>query len=468
MLGNQQIAYEQFTSKALDTNEYIAPDVILPAQQLPRANPATMPSTQSNYHQQMMDVQSALQNQQLLNDENIALLNSERAVLPPQQQQPQPQQQHQHQQQHQQVSQNLGSIQAEVQAQNQNQANGLEQFTGAALSLSQPSQQQPLTLTLALAKSNQFTFNKNLHYPPDVPFGLNSYPITNPPIFDSTYMLPYTNDGIPRRRRVSISNGQIGQIMNHEAFFDDFDSSLDDGFSRFNDYEMTRPGTSTGLVDNATIMQQQQKQQQQQQQQRAQAQAQAQIQNLQLQQQTSNELSNQVQVKMELPQHSPRQYSNQSIAKDQQNQSPQGQDQSLDQTQRQVQSQLPSQLLVRQVPTPPSSVTVAGVPPPNHQLIYNDEVIYNPNNGPITGTAAWKKERLLERNRIAASKCRQRKKNAQLQLQESVNRMERDLAVKNQKIQELENVVQRYKMNVRQYLEEGKVNEELLLNLINL
>ncbi|SCU78478.1 LADA_0A05820g1_1 [Lachancea dasiensis] len=38
----------------------------------------------------------------------------------------------------------------------------------------------------------------------------------------------------------------------------------------------------------------------------------------------------------------------------------------------------------------------------------------------LPGTPAWKRARLLERNRIAASKCRQRKKVAQKQLQEDV------------------------------------------------
>jgi hypothetical protein len=64
---------------------------------------------------------------------------------------------------------------------------------------------------------------------------------------------------------------------------------------------------------------------------------------------------------------------------------------------------------------------------PDQKLIYNNEVIFNPDAGPIPGTAAWKKARLLERNRIAASKCRQRKKAAQIRLKEDVLNYERDI-----------------------------------------
>ena len=56
---------------------------------------------------------------------------------------------------------------------------------------------------------------------------------------------------------------------------------------------------------------------------------------------------------------------------------------------------------------------------PRRPLIYNNEVIFNP-NGPIPGTNAWKRAKILERNRIAASKCRAKKKNMQKKLEEDV------------------------------------------------
>lgn len=191
------------------------------------------------------------------------------------------------------------------------------------------------------------------------PFDVNSYPITNPPIFDSTMTVPYTTDGVPRRRRISISNGQIGQIVSHEAYFAE-DSSLDVP----PEFE-SRPQTS----------------------------------------------------------------------------------------------------VIELVVEPPAMPTeIAGVPPPNHQLIYNNEVIYNPENGPIPGTAAWKKERLLERNRIAASKCRQRKKQEQVQLQNNIAKMEKELKKKDARIDELEYTVELLKASIKSCIEDG--NTERLKQFI--
>lgn len=70
---------------------------------------------------------------------------------------------------------------------------------------------------------------------------------------------------------------------------------------------------------------------------------------------------------------------------------------------------------------------------PEKPLIYNNEVIFNPNAGPIPGTAAWKRQRILERNRIAASKCRQKKKNLQRRLQQDVETLRK----KNQYLEEV-------------------------------
>ncbi|CAK9438738.1 uncharacterized protein LODBEIA_P29620 [Lodderomyces beijingensis] len=274
----------------------------------------------------------------------------------------------------------------------------------------------------------------NLNYPPNVPFDLNSYPLTNPPIFDSTYMLPYSNDGIPRRRRVSISNGQIGQIMSHEAFFDDLETSVDEEFtSKFNEYQLNKPATSSApLPDNGNN-------------------------NIGLVHNGQGPLGlSQNQVQQPHPHH---------IQHQQQQQHLHHHQQSLSRAQSQ---QLPdiSTSTAAAAGGAPIHSQVAGVPPPNHQLIYNNEVIYNPNNGPIVGTAAWKKERLLQRNRVAASKCRQRKKNAQIQLQDSVNKMEADLKMKNEEINKLQSILSQYKMNIRRYLETGERDDKLLRDLI--
>ena len=64
---------------------------------------------------------------------------------------------------------------------------------------------------------------------------------------------------------------------------------------------------------------------------------------------------------------------------------------------------------------------------------------------PQPGTTAWKRARLLERNRIAASKCRQRKKVAQMQLQVDYNKIARDNAVLRRKIVYYEKLISKFK-----------------------
>lgn len=181
------------------------------------------------------------------------------------------------------------------------------------------------------------------------PFDVNSYPMTNPPIFDSTLMLPYTSEGVPRRRRVSISNGQIGQIVSHEAVVWDGDG---DNLME----EVFYPGAQ---VPPAT------------------------------------------QTNVPIPPVGG------AVGAAPMQGSPFG--------------------LQQQTPVHSDDTAISGMPAPNQQLIYNNEVIYNPSNGPMPGTAAWKKERLLERNRIAASKCRQRKKKAHQQLQDTIVQYEKEL-----------------------------------------
>lgn len=212
------------------------------------------------------------------------------------------------------------------------------------------------------------------------PFDFNSYPMTNPPLFDSTMMVPYTlSDGVPRRRRLSISNGQIGQITNHEA-------SLDTRANENNDRTSgtIRPG-SVAPLDR---------------------------------------------------------------------------------------SDFPLEV---QQPTPDGDgatpVNAAGVPPPNHLLIYNNEVIFNPNDGPIPGTAAWKRERLLERNRIAASKCRQRKKQAQQNLQESISKYEKLLEESEHQVERYQVLVTKFKEVIKQTIDSKGADlsalEQLLTASVN-
>lgn len=93
---------------------------------------------------------------------------------------------------------------------------------------------------------------------------------------------------------------------------------------------------------------------------------------------------------------------------------------------------------------------------PKRQLIYNNQVIFNPNAGPIPGTAAWKRQRILERNRIAASRCRQKKKNLQKRLQQDVKSLKR-------KKQYLEIVVLGLKQKIRDYMRESGIGLDEIL-----
>lgn len=234
------------------------------------------------------------------------------------------------------------------------------------------------------------------------PFDVNLYPLTNPPLYDPT-AFPYGGPGGVRRRRISISNGQIGQIVNHEAFYvddDSVDEYYDDAGQAYrptnlhaphqNALHETHPGMHRpgpgGLLDNA---------------------------------------QNGLPVGISSGSGTGQLGEPQIIA--------------------------PSLAINRQTTAPALNLSghtdqdsVAGVPPQNHTLVYNNEVIYNPNEGPIPGTAAWKKERLLERNRLAASKCRQRKKHAQQQLQNNMAKFEKELSEKQRKLDKAERLIAMY------------------------
>lgn len=258
------------------------------------------------------------------------------------------------------------------------------------------------------------------------PFEVNSYPMTNPPIIDSTFYLPYTNEeGIQRRRRISISNGQIGQIINHEALYADeelYDEMNDESFRYSNaahDDVNTNPHISNPVFPDSRM-------------------------------------AGFEQIPLLQPKFVPRPPHQSIKVEDKEGiQLPQPQAPLHAHTEP-VQQKTPALLTQAPVhlssegsapyePSMPGEITprsgvedVAGVPPPNHQLIYNNEVIYSADGGPIPGTAAWKKERLLERNRIAASKCRQRKKQAQQELQKSISKYEKEMKEQRDRLKKYE------------------------------
>lgn len=264
------------------------------------------------------------------------------------------------------------------------------------------------------------------------PFYGNSYPITNPPLFDTTMLLPL-NDGTghTRRRRISISNGQIGQIVNHEAFFMDEDL-MEEYYEQSRQIRPHSPMTPTSGVQDDSAR----------------------------------------------SRRSVMPVGASTMAYNSNN--PDEQAQLVPSAMNAVKNEYPQPVASNSVTlnghvdldTRSTSAAdnrgVAGLPPPNHLLIYNNEVIFNPNNGPIPGTAAWKKERLLERNRVAASKCRQRKKHAQQQLQDNMNKAERQMKEKEALLKKYENLIEIYNSALKRHFngEEG-VLEPLRQHLNN-
>jgi hypothetical protein len=85
----------------------------------------------------------------------------------------------------------------------------------------------------------------------------------------------------------------------------------------------------------------------------------------------------------------------------------------------------------------------------------------NTQGNPIPGTTAWKRARLLERNRIAASKCRQRKKVAQLQLQKEFNEIKDENRILLKKLNYYEKLISKFKKFSKIHLREHeKLNKD--------
>lgn len=308
-------------------------------------------------------------------------------------------------------------------------------------------------------RSSSFSsmFPGHQFFPNHHPFDFNSYPMTNPPIYDSTMAIPY-NEKFPRRRRLSISNGQIGQIINHEAFFYDEQSNHMEDYrgsvghlNHFNEARNTQPQFQEPFQPqqmdphlhsshphfNAQIPSYLGERS-------ARSNAPAMV----------NTRGAETFVAAQPPHSKP------FLARDDDPSS-----------KREPISPISAPDTAKQIKVEPSDhLFAAGVPPPNHLLIYNNEVIYNPNDGPIPGTAAWKKQRLLERNRIAALKCRQRKKQVQMQMQQNVSMFEQEVEEKDRLLQKYAKLMNLYNMCLREYFANGNADSELLelKELVNL
>ena len=78
----------------------------------------------------------------------------------------------------------------------------------------------------------------------------------------------------------------------------------------------------------------------------------------------------------------------------------------------------------------------------------------------LPGTAAWKRARLLERNRIAASKCRQRKKIAQEQLQKDVVVLKNSNKIMKSKLEFYQKLVTKFKRFMELHMESCGGNKD--------
>lgn len=268
--------------------------------------------------------------------------------------------------------------------------------------------------------SNRRSDSNNFHYQ----FDFNNLPMTNPPLFDQSMFYNFNQGGPPTlRRRISISNGQIGQIINHEAIFDENYDLISDAPTPV---ELTQPQSKDDFNQSLPI-------------------------NQSINQPFLDSKLNYVDYNQKVVPNVPQQQFPAQLPPN---------PVSTSSNTATATSQPPTVPSTGGVTGPPNGsattqttqpstqnssekdhTSFAGVPPPHHQLIYNNEVIFNPNGGPVPGTAAWKRDRLLERNRIAASKCRQRRKQAQQQLLDDVKELKDENEILKAKLENYEKLV---------------------------
>ncbi|AET39424.1 Cst6p Ecym_4366 [Eremothecium cymbalariae DBVPG len=280
------------------------------------------------------------------------------------------------------------------------------------------------------------------------PFGIDvsRFPMTNPPIFQSAlanYNAP------PRRRRISISNGQIGQMGQLADDYDLIESIYDiqpppmplkrvmnaNGkvqFKQPNYHESMPPHAvpATSFPHEFADPAQQAKP---------------------LDTQNGNVLSSVKEVPSDTPLTVPATHPSQSQSQQAppplslpplpQQQQEQRQRQHEPQEQGQQQQQNPN---LRPV-LPTAEHRIHTLDSPDHDNYKMQFSMMSQDVGSLPGTASWKRARLLERNRIAASKCRQRKKVAQQQLQKDVKSLTKENKVMRKKLDYYQKLVNKFK-----------------------
>ncbi|GAV49287.1 hypothetical protein ZYGR_0AK06980 [Zygosaccharomyces rouxii] len=110
-----------------------------------------------------------------------------------------------------------------------------------------------------------------------------------------------------------------------------------------------------------------------------------------------------------------------------------------------------------------SSVPAGQNPPPSIPMTRSNS---SSSSTPAPGTSGWKRARMLERNRVAAYKCRQRKKVAQVQLQKDFDVLAEENRVVKKKLDYYEKLVTKFKTFFEGHLGRCASNERESLKII--
>lgn len=275
------------------------------------------------------------------------------------------------------------------------------------------------------------------------PFGVDvsHFPLTNPPIFQSS--LTNFSDH-PRRRRISISNGQISQLGDATHTFDDLYYTQPPPMPIRHERQDAQPhiGESKSVPPQGAKA--------------APAPVQVQgaptAQHFLPQQQAADVVPGQQHGQLQVPpQHAQHPQHPQHTQPVQHAQHAQHAQQPMDGPHQHA--PVPDELYSKDsafsssfsTPTDASLLVPENSRPPVQALPKEYQVRPRTTYEDGPGTPEWKRARLLERNRIAASKCRQRKKIAQQQLQKDVSQLTQENRFMRKKLDYYEKLVNKFK-----------------------
>ncbi|SCU78296.1 LAFA_0A05930g1_1 [Lachancea sp. 'fantastica'] len=268
------------------------------------------------------------------------------------------------------------------------------------------------------------------------PYGVDvsHFPLTNPPIFQSS--LTNFSDH-PRRRRISISNGQISQLGDATHSFDDLYYSQPPPMPIRHEHKNSATENKSGSYPQQHSQPPQPPQP---------------AQPVQMAHQH-----------LQTPAVSATQHHSQPQQSYQTSQGPGSKDYNI--------HALTPKLDDEVDPTDPiihegyngKDVTEYKNPVQANAMIPQslDNVYPTMRHGVLPGTPAWKRARLLERNRIAASKCRQRKKFAHQQLQEDAELLSRENMEMRKRLQYFERLVLKFKRFTEMHMASCGGSEQL-------